>query len=161
MRRASIALTVLAVAGCGGDDEAAAPTMVQTAPPTTAETAPAPTESTPTVTTPAEPPTVRLLAPSDGDQYLEGSTDSRADFRCPGASSCEATVQPVDGGEPVPIEDGDRLPTDPGSYRVVVTATGPGGEARAEAVYEVPDLPGDGGAGRDTKPPKNLPEAGP
>ena len=161
MRRASIALAALALAGCGNDDEAAAPTQAQTAPATTAETAPAPTESAPTVTTPAEPPTVRLLAPSDGDQYLEGSTDSRADFKCRGASSCEATVQPVDAGEPKPIKDGDPLPTDAGSYRVVVVASGPGGEARAEATYEVPDLPGDGGAGKDTKPPPNLPEAGP
>jgi hypothetical protein len=161
VRRLAIALAALALAGCGGENEPAAPTAAQTAPATTAETAPAPPETSPTVTTPAEPPTVRLLAPSDGDQYLEGSTDSRADFKCRGASSCEASVQRVDGGAPAPIEDGDRLPTDPGSYRFVVVAGGPGGEARAEATYEVPDLPGDGGSGKDTKPPPNLPEAGP
>jgi hypothetical protein len=160
--RTFIALVAAAalVAGCG-DDEPAGPTVAETAPTAPAETAPAPTESTPSVTTPAEPPTVRLDAPSDGDQYLEGSTDSRADFKCRGASSCEATVQRVDGGDPVPIEDGSKLPTDPGSYRVVVVASGPGGEARAEATYEVPDLPGDGGSRKDTKPPPNLPEAGP
>jgi hypothetical protein len=161
VRRLSTLLAAAALlAGCGGDDEpAATATQAETAP------APAATEPTPTVNPEAQPqeappPTIRLDAPSDGDQYLEGSTDSRADFKCRNAETCEATAQ-RDGGDAVRVEDGGKLPTDAGTYTFVVTARGPGGDAEQSAAYEVPDLPGDGGSGKDTKPPPNLPEAGP
>jgi hypothetical protein len=160
-----LAAAALTLTACGDNDSKPTTTGAQTTPATvpTAPTATAP--QSPTISTPEanEPtaPTINLEAPRDGDQYLEGSSDSLADFKCTNAESCTATVRQP-GDAPTAIKNGGALPTEPGTYTFVVTATGSTGEkAEESATYEVPDLPGDGGSGKDTKPPKNLPEAGP
>jgi hypothetical protein len=162
-----LAATALVLPACGGDgnDDEPTPTGAQTTPATVPTVPTATGPQSPTISTPEanEPtvPTINLEAPRDGDQYLEGSSDSLADFKCRNAASCRATVQ-QQGGAPSAIKNGGALPTEPGTYTFVVTAAGNTGEKTEEsATYEVPDLPGDGGAGKDTKPPKDLPEAGP
>jgi hypothetical protein len=157
MKRAATLVMLALLAGCGGDDETASTQPTTPA----AATVTAPTQTTavpPTETTApgggAGSPSVSLKAPRDGDEYLEGS-DARADFKCRNAPDCKAAVSRE--GEPAtPIDDGGKLPTKPGTSRLVVSA----GDATASATYKVPDVPGNGDGGSQQLPP-GTPDGGP
>jgi hypothetical protein len=161
MRRSIALIATLALAGCGGgDDEAATSTPATTSAPATTAAPTVPTATTPPDAPGAKPPEISLKAPSDGDEYLEGS-DALVEFECRNATDCKATVA-REGHPGGAIGDGDALPTKPGTYTVVVSASGEGGQsAEASATYTVPDIPGDGGSGGDTQLPPGTPEGGP
>lgn len=131
------AVSILAVAGCGGDEsspEAATTdqiTTVETAPTTTQETTPAPT--TPTTTTPAKPKPKTIVIVVDQGR-------PRGGIKRPKLEKGEKVVLVVraDAGESLHIHGYDvEKPVTPGKpVRVPLTATIPG---RFEVELHHPD----------------------